>query len=51
MSIIVQIQNKEEEEVKEEIVTQAIMMQYFESDSRLKLMITLRRLGTKTKNR
>lgn len=37
VSKIVQIEKEEEEEVKEEIVTKAMMMQHFESDSRLKL--------------
>lgn len=37
VSKIVQIEKAEEEEVKEEIVTQAMMMQYFERDSRLKI--------------
>lgn len=36
VSKIVQIKKEEEEEVKEEIVTKAKMMQHFESDSRLK---------------
>lgn len=37
VSKIVQIENKEEEEVKEEIVTQAMTTQLFESDCKLKL--------------
>lgn len=37
MSKIVQIENKEEEEAKEEIVTQTMMIQHFETDSRLEI--------------
>lgn len=54
VSKIVQIENKEEEEAKEEIVTQTMMIQHFESDSRLEInrnLITLGTSGTKTKKR
>lgn len=54
VSKIVQMENKEEEEAKEEIVTQTMMIQHFETDSRLEInrnLITLGRSGTKTKKR